>query len=318
MGAGFAAVKPIIQHVAMPNQPEEQFSSEPSQAIESADRWLALFAPMLDFDQASTAKELERRIKLLRQLRSSSPDVQRALSTSDLVDSAERLDVIVKASAQLASIEDEYQRRLAIEQPGNALSLPNLDVLKDKLAEHAARIEVGAENLTPFTGKLEMQTARGSIAAASGLGVFALGWLSFTTLHACLMIGGMLRSIGWGALALLAFYAIFYFAGFAMAFGAFISGSNENMILEGTKLRLTRKLGPIRMSREYTLDLTQRAKLGTAQLGTGNSRTGTAVVQIVDSTGKTINIGAGANRDQLQRIQQQINGYLVGAVRSLA
>jgi hypothetical protein len=317
MGAGFAAVKPIIQHVAMPNQPEEQFSSESSQAIESADRWLALFAPMLDFDQASTAKELERRIKLLRQLRSSSPDVQRALSTNSLGDSAERLDVIVKASAQLASIEDEYQRRLAIEQPGNALSLPNLDVLKDKLAEHAARIEVGAENSTPFTGKLEMQTARGSIAAASGLGVFALGWLSFTTLHACLMIGGMLRSIGWGALALLAFYAIFYFAGFAMAFGAFISGSNETMVLDGTKLRLTRKLGPIRMSREYTLDLTQRAKLGTAQLGTGNSRTGSPVVQLVAADGKTINIGAGSSREQLQVIQQQLNGYIVGAVRAL-
>ena len=301
----------------MPNQPEEQYSTSNTNALENADRWLAIFAPMLEFDQAGTAKEMERRIKLLRQLRSNSAEVQRALSSSEEVGAADRLDVVTKATQQLDSIEDEYQKRLAVEQPGHALSMANLDALKDKLAENAARMEVGADILTPFEGHLEIETAKGSLAAAAGVGIFATGWLSFTTLHAVLMIGGMARAIGWGALALLAFYAIFYFAGFAMAYGAFISGSNETMVVDGTKLRLTRKLGPIRMSREYTLDLTQRAKLGTAQLGTGNSRTGSPVVQLAAADGKTINIGAGSGREQLQVIQQQLNGYIVGAVRAL-
>lgn len=302
----------------MPNQPEEQYSTSNTNALENADRWLAIFAPMLEFDQAGTAKEMERRIKLLRQLRSNSAEVQRALSSSDEVGAADRLDVVTKATQQLDSIEDEYQKRLAVEQPGHALSMANLDALKDKLAENAARMEVGAENLTPFEGHLEIETAKGSLAAAAGVGIFATGWLSFTTLHAVLMISGMARAIGWGALALLAFYAIFYFAGFAMAYGAFIAGSNETVSIDGTRLVWLRKWGPIRMRREYELDATQRAQIGKAQLGNSNNKAGTAVVQLVDAAGKTINIGAGSNLQQLQKIQQQLNGYLAGVARSLA
>jgi len=302
----------------MPNQPEEQYSTSNTNALENADRWLAIFAPMLEFDQAGTAKEMERRIKLLRQLRSNSAEVQRALSSSEEVGAADRLDVVTKATQQLDSIEDEYQKRLAVEQPGHALSMANLDALKDKLAENAARMEVGADILTPFEGHLEIETAKGSLAAAAGVGIFATGWLSFTTLHAVLMIGGMARAIGWGALALLAFYAIFYFAGFAMAYGAFIAGSNETVSIDGTRLVWLRKWGPIRMRREYELDATQRAQIGKAQLGNSNNKAGTAVVQLVDAAGKTINIGAGSNLQQLQKIQQQLNGYLVGVARSLA
>lgn len=302
----------------MPNQPEEQYSTSNADALENADRWLAIFAPMLEFDQAGTAKEMERRIKLLRQLRSNSPEIQRDLSSSDELGAADRLDVVTKATQQLDSIEDEYQKRLAVEQPGHALSMANLDALKDKLAENAARMEVGAENLSPFEGHLEVETAKGSLAAAAGVGIFATGWLSFTTLHAVLMIGGMARAIGWGALALLAFYAIFYFAGFAMAYGAFIAGSNETVSIDGTRLVWLRKWGPIRMRREYELDPTQRAQIGKAQLGNSNNKAGTAVVQLVDAAGKTINIGAGSNLQQLQKIQQQLNGYLVGVARSLA
>lgn len=302
----------------MPNQPEEQYSTSNTNALENADRWLAIFAPMLEFDQAGTAKEMERRIKLLRQLRSNSAEVQRALSSSEEVGAADRLDVVTKATQQLDSIEDEYQKRLAVEQPGHALSMANLDALKDKLAENAARMEVGADILTPFEGHLEIETAKGSLAAAAGVGIFATGWLSFTTLHAVLMVGGMARAIGWGALALLAFYAIFYFAGFAMAYGAFIAGSNETVLIDGTRLVWLRKWGPIRMRREYELDATQRAQIGKAQLGNSNNKAGTAVVQLVDAAGKTINIGAGSNLQQLQKIQQQLNGYLAGVARSLA
>ena len=302
----------------MPNQPEEQYSTSNTNALENADRWLAIFAPMLEFDQAGTAKEMERRIKLLRQLRSNSAEVQRALSSSEEVGAADRLDVVTKATQQLDSIEDEYQKRLAVEQPGHALSMANLDALKEKLAENAARMEVGADILTPFEGHLEIETAKGSLAAAAGVGIFATGWLSFTTLHAVLMVGGMARAIGWGALALLAFYAIFYFAGFAMAYGAFIAGSNETVSIDGTRLVWLRKWGPIRMRREYELDATQRAQIGKAQLGNSNNKAGTAVVQLVDAAGKTINIGAGSNLQQLQKIQQQLNGYLAGVARSLA
>lgn len=278
---------------------------------EAAGRWLAEFAPLMNFDEARTTAEIEKRVRL----------AQKLLAESRLVSvqpGSPQAAVYEQALRQLPQVEDDYRRRLSVVQPGHPLSLPDLDSLQDKLAEHAARAELGAQN-PAFSGSLKLKTSPSNWGAALAMGVFGLGILGFTGFHATLMIGGMMKAVGPVALFLLLFYAIFFAAAFGMLYTGFLSGSEETVEFDGSKLTIRRKLGLIRSTKTHDIDPKVPATLARIDRASTNSKASRLipVVQLTDTEGRPVNLAAGATDGQRQRTMEAVNAHLAGLRQGL-
>jgi len=278
---------------------------------EAAERWLAAFAPLMNFDEARTTAEIEKRVRLAQDLLAQS----RAITVQP---GSPQAAVYEQALRQLPLVEDDYRRRLSVVQPGHPLSLADLNSLQDKLAEHAARAELGVQD-PASSGELKLKTSPSNWGAALAAGVFGLGILGFSGFHATLMIGGMMKAFGPIALALLLFYAIFFAAAFGMLYTGFLSGSEETIEFEGSKLVVSRKLGLIRSTKTYDIDPKIPATIARIDRASSNSRASRLipVVQLTDVEGRSVNIAAGSNDGQRLRTLQAINAYLAGLRQTL-
>lgn len=264
-------------------------------------------------ESVPTEPEVRRRIQSCLQLRSEGESLKQrltAISDSD----PELVHTFDKASNQLESIEDDFRRKLGKLMPGDPDGIADLDEIKDRLAERLARQEMGLEGESAVPEVLELKVGSPNRTAAVGIGVFGLGWTAFTTFHAIIMIGGMFTAFGWGALALLAFYSIFFLAGFTMLAAAAEAASSEHIVLNGRQLTVVKSLGPWIRKKTYQLPADARAAI--AEMEIARVRAGNApakpstVVQVHDVDGNPIGFGANATDFQRRQTVERVNAYL--------
>lgn len=292
----------------------QEFDSVEAERIrDEANAWIARFAPLVMDESVPTEPEVRRRIQSCLQLRSERESLKQrlaAISDSD----PELVHTFDKASNQLESIEDDFRRKLGKLMPGDPDGIADLDQIKDRLAERLARQEMGLEGESAVPEVLELKVGSPNRTAAVGIGVFGLGWTAFTTFHAIIMIGGMFTAFGWGALALLAFYSIFFLAGFTMLAAAAEAASSEHIVLDGRQLTVVKSLGPWIRKKTYQLPADARAAI--AEMEIARVRAGNApakpstVVQVHDVDGNPIGFGANATDFQRRQTVERVNAYL--------
>jgi len=294
-------------------QPLGAASAPARQARETANRWLARFVPLLEDQEALTATECRRRVKLAEALVGEGGEALAALEARATGDDGPLLSTLRAAVTEVATLEQDLRRRLARLSPGDPAGEVDLDAIQAKLAETAARREVheitGSPLLTP---RLEVKTSPASWAGAAGLGIFGLGWSSFTTIHAVLFIGGFWRVIGPFALFFLLFYAMFWAVGFAMLWGAYLAACDETVSLDGRSLVVARRLGPFSWRREATLPSTSRVKriASTVSAGkNGHGKTGTDLA-VTDENGREVRFACMRSGEEQERLMARLNDYL--------
>ncbi len=289
---------------------------EPERLRSHAQAWLARFAPLvMDDNLVAEDEELKSRLHLIETLGSEAIGLQPQLESLSSLDDVELRQTFRRAVTQLESLDVDLRKRLARVAPGDPEGLVDLEALQDRLDERAARQEMGLATTQEIPSVLKMKTAPGSLAGAAFLGIFGLGWTAFTTVHAVLMIGGLAQAIGWFALALLAFYSIFFFVGFGLLWTAFLTASTEEIELEGRILTVRRKFGPIVKVVRHTLAEQTRARIGEGSLGfapsKGRTQKPSPAVVLTDADGKSISIGVLTSEESREDTMQRINAYLM-------
>jgi uncharacterized membrane protein len=283
-------------------------------AREGANRWLARFAPLLHGLDALSAADCRTRLARLKELKPEAGAILTNLRADNELTNTELLSTLEAAAAQIDNVESLLQRRLASLAPGDPAGLVDLQALRKDLAEVAARHEVEeVVGIGPLPQRLELKLSNGSLAAAGFLGLFSFGWLSFTTVHAIFMIGGMMKSFGAIALALLGFYAIFFAVGIGMALAAFAAACKEEVDLDGRTMTVRRKLFWMSWERRYTLapDASVRLELAAVRQTGSNNR----VLVAETEGGSEVKFGSGCPPDRQKQYLQRINEYLHGAPR---
>lgn len=287
------------------------------EARDTAHRWLARFAPLLEASDSLTSDDYHRRLDEIDALRRESEAVVSGLEAHAQAEDAPLRTTLQAAVGQLDGLELDTKRRLGALAPGDPEGVVDLAALRGQLAELAARRELGEDLGTSATPtRLELKLSAGNWAAAGFLGLFSFGWLSFTTFHAFMMIGGFAQAFGWGALALLGFYGIFWAVGLAMAWGAIQAAGSETLALAGRELTLRRRLGP--WTRERKAMLAPDSRIYVAQPLSTNSTPGTTPTRelaVLDADGHEIRFGRGCPPHQQEKFLQRLNAYLSGPLR---
>jgi hypothetical protein len=132
------------------------------------------------------------------------------------------------------------------------------------------------------------------------------------------MVGGFAKAFGAAAFGLLAFYSIFFFAGFAMLASAFNSICTESIRLNGRKLTVLRKFGSWTRSKSFDLSPTTVASVGDIQADAGfqsssnSAQSGRKVqsINMTDVRGKAISFASGTSLEYKGSVAKKINEYL--------
>lgn len=140
------------------------------------------------------------------------------------------------------------------------------------------------------------------------MGLFSAGWLTFTTLHALVMIRGTSQIFGFGALFLLLFYGIFWAVGLGMAWAAVMAASQETLTLEGDQITLTRRLMAWRWTRRFTVRRDSRAVLLPANVRQSGSNA--MEVALYDGEGKEVRFASGRPLLEQEKLVERLNTHL--------
>ncbi|MCC2668248.1 MAG: hypothetical protein K0Q72_719 [Armatimonadetes bacterium] len=279
------------------------------EAVRDANRWLARFAPLLGELEQLTAAQCRTRLGTVPALRDEGAQVLLRLREQAAEADRALLATVQDAVRELDGLESDLRRRLAILAPDDPQAAVDLSELREKLAEVAARREVEqvAGSLTQRPMTLELRTSPPNWGGALFMGIFSFGWLSFTTVHAVFMIGGMYHAFGPLALAMLAFYAIFWAVGLAMGWGAVMSASQEHLAVEGRRLTLTRKFLVWTWSKQHAVNRDSRAYVKLAQRNNGVP---SYQIAVTDAEGREIGFASGRPEHELERLAERLNEYL--------
>jgi hypothetical protein len=281
------------------------------EAVREAHRWLARFAPLLGETDSLTAAQCRERLdsvpglldegrRALDQLEEQACEADRPLLTT-----------VRDALRELDGLENDLRRRLSLLDPDDPQGAVDLEELREKLAEAAARREVEqvAGPLNSQHISQELRTSAPNWGGALFMGIFSLGWLAFTTVHAVFMIGGMFHAFGPFALAMLAFYAIFWAVGLAMAWGAVMAASQEHLAMEDRQVTLTRKFLAWTWSKKHAVSRDSRAYVKLSQRNNGvPSYQGV----FTNAEGQEIGFASGRPEHELSRLAERLNAYFAG------
>jgi hypothetical protein len=307
-----------MNQVRLESQHEEQYPASPlspllhREAKEAANGWLARFSPLLDPSTELGAEDCRGRLEQVPELRAEGEAALKRLEAQATQADRTLLLTVRDALRELEHLENEMRRRLGLLAPGDPAGAVDLTDLRERLAEAAARRELeettGSSLATP--GHLEVKVSPGSLPGALFMGIFSLGWLSFTTLHADFMIGGMMQAFGPLALAMLLFYAIFWAVGIGMGYAAIMAGSQENLTLDGRELTLHRRFLSWTWEKKHTLGKESRAYVTEAAVRQNGSAAKEVLIQ--DQEGRDIRLAHGRPAFEQERLVAHINEHLVG------
>lgn len=301
---------PFLQPEQLPAVP--LFPEQRREGVQAANAWLAQFAPLLDDLNQLSAEQCRARLQQVPVLRTDGDRVLLRLREHACQSDAGLLATLQDAVRELDGQESNLRQRLALLEPGDPQGAVDLSELRERLAEASARREVAAVAGT-FSGSaasLELQTSPPSLAAALMMGVFSFGWMSFTTVHAVFMIGGMFHAFGWMALALLGFYAIFWSVGIAMAWGAILAASQEHLTAEGRRLTITRKFFIWSWNKKFQVSPDSRAYVKRATSRHQSGVTSSLQAAFTDAEGREITFASGRPEPELDRLVSRLGDYL--------
>jgi hypothetical protein len=286
-----------------------QREQEAEEARDQANAWIARFAPLVLESESLSADEVRERLQLLDELHKEAPETKDRLFMHGTLDDRILRSTLDRAISQLESLETDLRKRLGRISPGDPQSIADLQKINERLEERLARQEIGVDTDVPAI--LQMRTAPSNWAAAGFLGMFGLGWTSFTAVHAFFMIGGMAKSFGAIAFALLLFYGIFFVVGFGMLAAAVAAASIEEIELNGRELTVHRKLMGWIRSKTYTLheDCEPKDEVVSTSTTNGTKKTTFAIV-LTDKSGKPIHLANGATQWQRDQVRMKLENYL--------
>lgn len=283
----------------------------PHELKQEVQAWLASFTPLVMVRDIQTETEVMQRLGLILDLKKRGPFLK--LRLGDLGhEEWELSDTFRRAFDQLPSLEEDARRMLAVLRPGDPRGVPNLDDLQDRLGEREARQEIGADTLPQVTDSLVEIASPQQPGNAMGQLTMALAVLGFVTFHAIAMIGGMWMAFGPAALFLLAFYSIFYFAGFATLSSAFKAGAEEKITLTGRTLEVSRTLGPFSTRRDYVIAANSMPRIGMPNVvvSTRRGQIPQTAILLTDLEGKEVAIGMGMTMEMREKLRDKIASYL--------
>lgn len=225
----------------------------------------------------------------------------------------ELADTFRRALDQLPSLEDDTRKLLGVLRPGDPRGLPDLDALQDRLGEREARQEIGVSTSLEPGQTLQEIASPSQPGAAAGQLLFGAGMLAFVTFHAIMMIGGMYMAFGPLAFLLLAFYSIFYFAGFAMISSAYKAAAEEKITLNGRLLKIDRTLGPLATSKEHFIAPGSKPRIGRPNIAvsTRQQQIPQNAILLTDVDGKEVAIGMGMTHERREQLRDKIAAYLM-------
>ena len=279
----------------------EQNYSDPTQRLsarKSAERWLTCFAPLLDAPLEPGAETTQQLKSLIKEGEKCIPELS-AWATED--------DQILLATLRDAVAHLKQKEESLRPSPLSATGSLDLHALREKLAEASARQELG-EAASVVPKELTLLLSGGNKAAAAGLGGFALFWNGFTLVHATFMIGGFWRAAGPIALFLLAFYALFFGAGFMMVKAALDAASKEELLLCGSTLTVRKTLGA--WVREQMIELGPQSRAGLELPSMRQKGSRAMAISLNDAQGKTYQFGVGAPEHLKSDYVRQLNAAL--------
>lgn len=294
----------------------QEFSSTESEnseqlARETVHGWLARFSPLVMKEPPADLRATRQLLQTAEKLHKELPEVTTQSTRLNAIDDHDLLSTFRMARSQISQIENDLRIRLGRFQPGDPQSRADLDALQERLAENAARIELGVSSQTDIPPILTETTSKQNFAAAAGLLIFALGWNGFTLFHAILMIGGMWTVAGPLALLLLLFYSIFFFAGFAMLNAAFQAAAKEEITLDGPLLTVTRTLGPVKKEKTHVINPKIPVTVQEVnQTFKQKNSSPTEGVVLTDMDGKPVSIALGATVGSRKDLAKRLNAYL--------
>lgn len=281
------------------------------EVVLEANAWLSQFTPLLDDLDQLSAEQCRRRLKQVPALRTDGDRVLARLCEHACQSDAGLLATLREAVRELDGQENDVRQRLALLEPGDPQGMVDLSELRERLAEASARREVASVTgtLGGHTGLLELQTSPPNWGAALPLGIFSFGWMSFTTLHAALMIGGLFHAFGWIALAMLGFYAIFWSVGIMMARGAILAASQEHLACLGGQLTITWKFLRWSWSKKYRVSSESRAYVKRATSRHNSSVNSSLQAAFTDAEGREVTFAASRPEPELERLIARLNDY---------
>jgi hypothetical protein len=109
-----------------------------------AERWLACFEPLLNYGSARRAADCRRRLRQIPVLRVDGQDLLYRLQVQATPAEATLVATLRDALRELDGLERDYRQRLGLLAPGDPAAEVDLEPLRARLAEAAARHEVGA------------------------------------------------------------------------------------------------------------------------------------------------------------------------------
>jgi hypothetical protein len=284
------------------------------EAIARGHAWLSRFAPLLDEPAGLSAEEVRLRLEEVPGLRREGTTALSDLDTHSGAGEAELRDTLRQALDELEAREGELRRRLGRLAPGDPEAVVDLGRLREKLAEAAARREVeSVTGTTPVEETLELQTSPGNLGAAAMNWIMGVGVFAFTSVHALFLIGGFMRAFGPIALALLAFYAIFWTAAAAIIGSGIRLATREQIRLDGRELTIHRVLGPWTAERRMTLASDARAHVTTT--ATRQQNTVSTEIAVQGADGSDVRIAYGRPAVEQERAVERINMHLAALPR---
>ena len=292
-----------------------QYSFENDQAAvrDLANQWLAKFAPLISSESLPFEQSVIReQISLVSSLRADGPELLRLLQSFQAEPDRQLCETINEAIDQLESIEQPLRKQLAKVAPGDPNGIVDVQSLQERLAERHAKQEIGISEASLVPAILEIETSPPNVAAALGAGIFGLAWTGFTTFHCILMIGGMVKTFGFLAFAMLLFYSIFFLVGYAMLAAAANSLGTESIELNGRTLTIRKTLRGWVRSKSHQLSPETHAVIGKPESGVQGS-TDSAPLQAINFTdlkGKGISVGAMTTYEYKEKLVKKINEYL--------
>jgi hypothetical protein len=289
------------------------FENDQTAVRDLANQWLARFAPLISAEQPPFEEAVIRhQIRSVSSLRSDGPEILRLLESLPSESDRQLFATIAEAVDQLESIEKPLRKQLAKVAPGDPLGIVDVESLQDRLAERHAKQEIGISDTNLVPAILEIETSPPNVAAALGAGIFGLAWTGFTTFHCIFMIGGMYKSMGILAFAMLLFYSIFFLVGYAMLAAAANSLGTESIELNGRTLTIRKTLRGWVRTKSHQLSPETHATIGKPQSGVQGS-TDSAPLQAINFTdlkGKGISVGASTTYEYKEKLVKKINEYL--------
>lgn len=276
--------------------------------------WLARFSVLVMDDSVLDADTVRERLSVVEDLKSSLSQVGTCSVALDPFADDELIKTFAMAKSQLPTIERDLRAKLGKLKPGDPTGTPDLDALQERLSETAAKIELGVSPLEKYGAELELEPVPPNYAAGTGMLIFGLGWNSFTLFHAFAMIGGTWKAFGPGALALLAFYSIFFLVGFAMLYGAFVAMSEERVAFAGSRVTVTRKLWGMTFTKTSELDVATPAVIGIASDSDTGNKTKKPGIVLTTVSGRPLSVGYSATEGRRESMLKRVNGYLAAQV----